>query len=205
LRPKKLPNVLTEDEQKRLLKQPNPRYVTGQRNHLLLKIFLDTGLRLSEATNLRWKDIDLMSGQLKVVKGKGSKDRILWLSEKDIEFLRGWKQRQTEKAGKSLDYVFTAMSKGTLGNKLDNRYVQDMVKRYAEKAGIGKNVSPHVCRHTFGTDLLRQTKNIRLVQKALGHSRLNTTMIYTHIVDDELENELKSFRKKEDKSHEAAT
>lgn len=169
MRQKKLPNVLTRKEQKRLLGQPNPRYITGQRNHLLLKILLDTGLRLSEATSLRWRDLDLMSGKLKVVEGKGSKDRILWLPEEDIELLREWRQRQTE------------------------------------KAGIGKNVSPHVCRHTFGTDLLRQTKNIRLVQKALGHSRLNTTMIYTHIVDDELENELKSFRKKEDKSHEAAT
>ena len=205
MRQKKLPNVLTRKEQKGLLGQPTPKYITGQRNHLLLKILLDTGLRLSEATSLRWRDLDLMSGKLKVVEGKGSKDRILWLPEEDIELLREWRQRQTEKAGGPLEYVFTAMSRGSLGNKLDNRYVQDMVKRYAEKAGIGKNVSPHVCRHTFGTDLLRQTKNIRLVQKALGHSRLNTTMIYTHIVDDELENELKSFRKKEDKTHEAAT
>ena len=197
MRQKKLPNVLNEDEQKRLLEQPNSRYITGQRNHLLLKIFLDTGLRLSEATSLRWKDLDLMSGQLKVVEGKGSKDRILWLPEEDLELLQSWKQRQSEKAGKALKYVFTAMSAGgSLGNKLDNRYVQDMVKRYAKKAGIEKNVSPHTCRHTFATDLLRQTKNIRLVQKALSHNQLNTTMIYTHIVDDELENELKNFRKK---------
>jgi len=196
VRQKKLPNVLSEDEQKRLLEQPNSRYVTGQRNHLLLKIFLDAGLRLSEATSLRWKDLDLMSGQLKVVQGKGSKDRILWLPEEDLELLQSWKQRQSEKAGKSLEYVFTAMSKGTLGNKLDNRYVQDMVKRYAKKAGIEKQISPHTLRHCYGSDLLRQTKNIRMVQKALGHNQLNTTMIYTHIVDDELKNELKNFRKK---------
>jgi integrase/recombinase XerD len=139
-----------------------------------------------------------MSGQLKVVQGKGSKDRILWLPEEDLELLQNWKQRQTKKAGKKLEYVFTAMSKGTLGNKLDNRYVQDMVKRYAKKAKIPKNVSPHTLRHCYGSDLLRQTKNIRMVQKALGHNQLNTTMIYTHIVDDELENELKNFRKKEE-------
>jgi integrase/recombinase XerD len=196
VRQKKLPNVLNEDEQKRLLAQPNSRYITGQRNHMLLKIFLDGGLRLSEATSLRWKDLDLMSGQLKVVQGKGSKDRLLWLPEEALELLQNWKQRQTEKAGKKLEYVFTAMSKGTLGNKLDNRYVQDMVKRYAKKAKISKNVSPHTLRHCYGSDLLRQTKNIRMVQKALGHNQLNTTMIYTHIVDDELENELKNFRKK---------
>lgn len=194
MRQKKLPNVLSEDEQDRLLSQPNPRYVTGQRNHLLLKIFLDAGLRLSEATSLRWQDINLMSGQLKVVQGKGAKDRVLWLGQKNINLLKDWKQRQSEKAGKSLEYVFTAMSKGTLGNKLDNRYVQDMIKRYAKKAEIAKNVSPHTCRHTFATVLLRQCKNIRIVQKALGHTFVNTSMVYTHIVDDELENEMKNLR-----------
>ena len=198
MRQKKLPNVLNEDEQKKLLAQPNPRYITGQRNHLLLKIFLDSGLRLSEASNLRWQHINLMTGQLKVVEGKGAKDRILWLPEEDLELLKSWKQRQSEKAKKPLEYIFTATNKNKIGKKLDNRYVQDMVKRYAKKAGIEKNVSPHTCRHTFASDLLRQTKNIRMVQKALGHNQLNTTMIYTHIVDDELESELKNFRKKED-------
>jgi len=196
VRQKKLPNVLNEDEQKRLLEQPNPRYITGQRNHLLLKLMLDTGLRLSEATGLKWQNISLMTGNLKVVEGKGAKDRILWLSEEDLELLKSWKQRQTEKAGKSLEYVFTAMSKRTLGNKLDNRYVQDMVKRYAKKAEIPKNVSPHTCRHTFATDMLRKTKNIRMVQRALGHNQLNTTMLYTYISDSELEVQMKNFRKK---------
>jgi len=69
-----------------------------------------------------------------------------------------------------------------------------MVKRYAIKAGIDKDVSPHTLRHSFATDLYRETSKIRLVQKALGHSDLSTTMIYTHIVDDELEDVLKSFR-----------
>src|SRR6056297_592715 len=155
---------------------------------------LDTGLRLSEATGLKWKNLSLMTGNLKVVEGKGAKDRILWLSEEDLELLKSWKQRQSEKAKKPLEHVFTAMSKGTLGNRLDNRYVQDMIKRYSKKAKIEKNVSPHTCRHTFATDLLRQTKNIRLVQRSLGHSQLNTTMLYTYISDPELEIELKNFR-----------
>ncbi|RCW60962.1 tyrosine-type recombinase/integrase [Halanaerobium sp. ST460_2HS_T2] len=196
MRQKKLPNVLSEEEQKRLLEQPNPRYVTGQRNHLLLKIFLDAGLRLSEATGLKWKNISLMTGQLKVVEGKGAKDRILWLAEENLELLKSWKQRQALEAKENLNYVFTAMSKGTLGNKLDNRYVQDMVKRYAKKAGISKNVSPHTCRHTFATDMLRKTKNIRMVQRALGHNQLNTTMIYTYIYDSELKVQMKNFREK---------
>ena len=69
-----------------------------------------------------------------------------------------------------------------------------MVKRYAKKAGINKDISPHTLRHTFATDLLRETKNIRLVQKALGHSDISTTMVYTHIVDEELEGALKNLR-----------
>ena len=72
--------------------------------------------------------------------------------------------------------------------------LQRMVKRYAAKAGIDKNVSPHTLSHSFATDLYRETSKIRLVQKVLGHSDLSTTMIYTHIVDDELEDALKSFR-----------
>ena len=69
-----------------------------------------------------------------------------------------------------------------------------MVKRYAQKAGIQKDISPHTLRHSFATDLFRETTNIRLTQKALGHSNLATTQIYTHIVDEELEEAMKSFR-----------
>ena len=81
-----------------------------------------------------------------------------------------------------------------MGNQLVPRYIQKLVKRYSKKAGIDKDISPHNLRHTFATDLLRESKNIRLVQKAMGHSDVSTTMIYTHIVDEELENALKNFR-----------
>ena len=77
---------------------------------------------------------------------------------------------------------------------MGHRYVQRMVKRYAAKAGIDKNISPHTLRHSFATDLYRETSKIRLVQKVLDHSDLSTTMIYTHIFDEEVESALKSFR-----------
>jgi integrase/recombinase XerD len=80
------------------------------------------------------------------------------------------------------------------GGKLDPRYIQRMVKRYAAKAGIEKDITPHTLRHSFATDLYRETSKIRLVQKVLGHSDLSTTMIYTHIFDEEVESALKSFR-----------
>lgn len=78
---RKIPEVLTEDEQALLLNQPNKRYPTGQRNYTMIKLMLDTGLRLSEAVSLRWKDIDLMTGKLMVREGKGVKDRTLWINE----------------------------------------------------------------------------------------------------------------------------
>lgn len=189
---KKLPEFLTKDEQYALLKQPNMRYPTGERNHLIMRLMLNAGFRLSEATNLKWVHIDLMSGKVMVREGKGAKDRTLWLSEKDIMYLKKWKERQIEVTGKNPEYVFTTLK----GEQLDNRYVRDMVYRYTEKAGIKKNVSPHTLRHTFATDLYKESKhNIRLVQKALGHSDLSTTQIYTHLEDEELEDALKNFRR----------
>ena len=197
MRSKKLPKVLTREEQERILSVPNHRYVTAHRNYVLIRLMLNTGLRLSEATNLRWRDVNLTSGKLEVIEGKGGKDRNLWLNVDDLEMLKEWKERQTEKADKALEYVFTSMSQDTIGNRLDNRYVQQMVRRYAKKAKIKKKISPHTFRHTFATDLYSNTRNIRLVQKALGHNQLSTTMIYTHIVDSELEEKLKNFRNKE--------
>jgi site-specific recombinase XerD len=150
---------------------------------------LNTGLRLAEVTALKWRDIDLTTGKLMVRQGKGSKDRILWVAEGDIDRLRSWRERQAGQCGQC-EHVFTTLEGAPLGH----RYVQRMVKRYAAKAGIDNNISPHTLRHSFATDLYRETSKIRLVQKVLGHSDLSTTMIYTHIFDEEVETALKSFR-----------
>ncbi len=187
--PRKLPTVLTEDEQKRLLEQPNPRYPTGERNKTMLTLMLNTGLRLAEVTALKWRDVDLTTGKLSVREGKGAKDRTLWIAEGDIERLRSLRERQAKECG-DCEHVFTTLE----GRPLGHRYIQRMVARYARKAGIEKNVSPHMLRHSFATDLYRETSKIRLVQKVLGHSDLSTTMIYTHIHDPEVEEALKSFR-----------
>lgn len=186
---RKIPEILTEEEQEQLISIFNIRYFNSFRNRTMIKLFLASGLRLSEMINLKWKSINLMTGQLKVVEGKGSKDRILWISESIVEELRIWKEKQSEKLG-ICELVFTTNTK----NKLDDRNIRRMVNQYSIKAGINKNVSPHTFRHTYASDLLRSTKNIRLVQKALGHEDLSTTMIYTHITDEEFENALKNLR-----------
>lgn len=85
--------------------------------------------------------------------------------------------------------LFTTLA----GRDLRTNYLRVMVKRYGHKAGIAKDIHPHLLRHTFATELYRETKNIRLVQKALGHANLATTMINTQIVDQELEEALKQL------------
>jgi len=170
----RIPEVLTPDEQRSLLKQPNRRYPPGQRNHLLLHLILDTGLRLAEAIAARWSDIDLNTVKLMIRQGKGAKDRSLWIGDADLRLLRKWRQRQAEEVGGKVEHVFTTLE---------------------GKAGITKNIHPHTLRHSFATDLYQETGKILLVQKALGHANLSTTQIYTHIVDEELEGALKSFRR----------
>lgn len=186
----RIPEVLTPTEQAALLAQPNPRYPTGERNRLLMRTMLNAGLRLSEAINLKWVDLDLMTGKLHVKRGKGGKDRILWLGEEDLEFLRHWRERQAQVVGHAPEHVFTTLN----GKPLQPRYVQAMVARYAKRAGIAKRVTPHTLRHTFATDLLRECGNVELVRRALGHANLATTQVYVHLVDTDLEKALKSFR-----------
>lgn len=184
---KRIPEVLTSDEVEALLAQPNPRYPTGLRNLCLMRVMLDAGLRASEVLKLTIYDVDWRSGKLKVVQGKGQKDRILWLNEDCLLLVRQWREIKPD----NTQTLFTSLN----GKPLIDRYLRAMVKRYARKAGIAKDVHPHMLRHTFATDLYRETKNIRLVQKALGHSDLASTMIYTHIVDDEMESAMRNFRK----------
>ena len=183
---KRLPEVLNREEQEALLSAPNLKAPTGLRNYAMLTLFLNLGLRVAEAVNLKVNDIDWSNGQLVVRQGKGKKDRVLWLTDEDIKTLKSWL------AIRPVDsvYLFCPLK----GGYMNDRYIRDFVKRYSFKKGVKKDVHPHTLRHSFATDLFRKTGNIRLVQKALGHASIATTMIYTHIVDEQLESALKSFR-----------
>ncbi len=177
----KIPEILTPEEQVLLLKQPNPRYYTGQRNRAMMRLMLDSGLRVAEITALKWNDLNLTTGQLHVKQGK--MDRMLWIGENTLKLLQKLRERQAkdvpaDQGVKAPEYVFSTRD----GGKLSPRFIQAMVKRYRERCGFDKRVTPHTLRHTFATDLLRETKNICLVQKTLGHASLSTTQIYTHIV-----------------------
>jgi site-specific recombinase XerD len=131
-----------------------------------------------------------MSGKLTVREGKGAKDRTLWVWEEILEELREWMDRRSGEVESSGFLLPTRK-----GTEVATSHLRRSVKRYARKASVEEvdRVSPHTLRHTFATRLYRETGNIRLTQKALGHSDLSTTMIYTHVVDEELEGAMKGL------------
>ena len=135
---KKLPAVLEPEEAQNLLKQPNKRYPTGLRNKAMLSLMLHCGLRVSEVVNLRPGNINLTKGKLRVESGKGAKDRDLAIPEYITDLLDSWRKKCP-----SGNFFFSTLD----GKKLSIRYLQQMVKRYGQKAGISKNISPHTLRH----------------------------------------------------------
>lgn len=195
---KKLPVVLEPDESEKLLKQPNRRYITGIRGRAILALMLNMGLRVSEVVNLRPGDLNLTKCKLRVVNGKGGKDRDLIIPVYTAEILKAWKQVRPQ--GSS--YFFTTVKNKKAGNRFDSvkgsklgkRSVQFMVKRYAEKAGINKEITPHTLRHTFATNFYRQTKDIETLRKLLGHSDISTTQIYVTLANIDIENAMLGFR-----------
>jgi site-specific recombinase XerD len=198
---RKIPDVLLPGEQELILNQflPPPEgddfrpgrplnSLTRLRNLCLVRLMLNSGLRCSEVLHLRRQDLEPTTGRLWVRQGKGKKDRGLWLCEADVNLLIGYLASQP---GGPKDLIFTSLK----GKPLTGRYIRWMVAEVAAAAGItNKAVHPHTLRHSFATDLLRATKNLRLVQKALGHENVRTTQIYTHICDEELEDAMKNFR-----------
>jgi len=185
-RPDKLPKILTDAESERLLSQPTQRYFSPHRDYLFMRLMLKAGLRASEAVSLKVEHVNLTSGRINVRNGKGAKDRTVWIGEALLDELTEWMDRRPES-----DYLLPTSK----GKKVDTSQLRRSVKRYARKADIDEvdRVSPHTLRHTFATRLYRETGNIRMVQKALGHSDLSTTMVYTHVVDGELEGAMKGL------------
>ena len=185
-RRKKLPVVLEPGEAQKLIKQPNRRYITGIRNKAIILVMLNTGLRVSEITDLKPGSINLSSRKLRIVNGKGGVDRDLIIPAGIEETLREWKGRKP----KGTKYFFTTIK----GGQLSNRYLCDMIKRYGRKAKIEKNISPHTLRHTFATEYYRQTKDIETLRRILGHSDISTTTIYITLANIDVENGMRGFK-----------
>jgi site-specific recombinase XerD len=178
---------LNENEIERLFAQTNTDKLSGLRDRAILELLFSSGLRVSELAGLDRDQINLKRLEF-MVRGKGQKDRPIFISNEAAE----WIQRYLDKRTDNTKPLFIRYSGQKLvdlsGNysRLSARSIQRLVSRYALLAGITKHVSPHTLRHSYATDLLMNGADIRSVQAMLGHSNIATTQIYTHVTDPHL-------------------
>lgn len=170
---KKIPVILTRDEVTSLL-----RAATKKRDNLILSFLYSSGCRVSECTKLKINDLDLNNYTANVWGGKGDKDRIVILSKKWVEEIKKYLENRKINS----EFVFC----GTSSGKLSEDTIQKIVKKYAKKAGITKDITPHTLRHSYATHLLENGESIRKIQVLLGHTNLSTTQIYTTVSTEEL-------------------
>lgn len=173
-RHKKLPIVLSRNEIKKIIE-----IIINPKHRLMIALAYGAGLRVSEAVNLKTKDLDLTEMTIHLKQAKGGKDRITIVSEK---LKNGLEQLILEKNG--ADYVFESER----GGKLTARSAQAVFKRALKKAGIKKQASFHSLRHSFATHLLENGVDIRYVQELLGHANIQTTQAYTKVTNPKLKN-----------------
>ena len=178
---------LNEDELARLFDQPNTSTSVGLRDRAILELLFSSGLRVSELVSLNKDSINLNRREF-MVRGKGQKDRPIFISESAADWVNKYLDSRKD-TSKALFIRYSGSKNVDLsGNylRLTVRSVQRLVSRYARLAGITKHVSAHTMRHSFATDLLMNGSDIRAVQAMLGHSNIATTQIYTHITDPHL-------------------
>ena len=178
---------LNEEELESLFAQPKIETMVGLRDRAILELLFASGLRVSELVGLNRDHINLKRREF-MVRGKGEKDRLVFVSEEAASWIEQYLAKRTDNI-KPLFIRYSGSKKVDLsGNysRLTARSVQRLVARYALMAGITKHVSPHTMRHSFGTDLLMNGADLRTVQVMLGHSNISTTQIYTHITDPHL-------------------
>lgn len=183
----KLPTVLSLSEIEDIMSVIDLSTKEGQRNKAILEVLYSCGLRISELTNLRFSDLFLDEGFIKV-EGKGSKQRLVPISPKaikEIEYFLFDRKAMDVKKGYE-DVVFVSKR----GTPISRIMVFHFIKQYAEQAGIKKNISPHTFRHSFATHLLEGGANIRAIQLMLGHEKITTTEIYTHMDREYLRQEI---------------
>lgn len=188
-------DLISESDLERLLMAPSGDDIKSFRDKAMLELFFSTGLRLSELCSLP-RDLDLNRGEFSV-RGKGEKVRVVFLSDSAKNAIRAYLAKRKDMDDALFVRVETKATEGR-GNsmRLTPRSIERIVKFYATKAGISKKVTPHVIRHSFATDLLRNGADIRSVQMMLGHANISTTQIYTHVTDAQLRDVHKKFHDK---------
>ena len=174
----KLPVVLSIEEIDNLLSVIDVSTVEGARNYAIVETLYSCGLRVSELSRLKFTNLFFEEGFIRV-DGKGSKQRLVPISDVAIRKINNYliyRNSMTAKKG-SEDFVFISQ-RGTPISRITVFYY---IRKYAEEAGITKTISPHIFRHSFATHMLERGANIRYVQAMLGHEKITTTELYTHL------------------------
>ena len=198
----RVPKFLTDDQIEELVSVQDLSKKSGIRDRAILELLFSTGMRISELTAL---NVDTVSPQVLknkefAIVGKGRKVRTVYLSKNAVLWLEKYLRTRTDKfkplfvrySGKSME----ENDPDGESLRLTPRSVQRMVKKYARMAGISVDVTPHVLRHSFATDLLRSGADLRSVQELLGHSDVSTIQIYTHITNKQLKEVHEKFHKR---------
>ncbi len=183
--PKKLPTYLTEEEINNLL---NVNLFTpyDYRNKAMLELLYATGLRITELCNLKLTDVDVENCFVRVF-GKGRKERIIPVTDLALKFLVLYvtEYRNEILKDKVSEYLFISNS----FTNISRQGFFKILKKECKRAGISKNVSPHVLRHSFATHLLKHGADLRVIQELLGHEDISTTQIYAHLVNEKLKSD----------------
>lgn len=188
---KRLPTFLTEEEALKLINFPDKKTILGLRDNLILKMLYSTGMRVSELVSLRISELDLDKGEV-VIKGKGNKERVVFLPEDILEDIKFYIQKRK----KNSNFLFLNRK----GKLLTDKGIRLLVEKYAKKVIPYKKITPHTLRHTFATHLLTNGADLRSVQELLGHTKLSTTQIYTHLTKENLKKVYENFHPHSQKS-----
>lgn len=183
----KLPITLSIEEIDDILGIIDVSTSEGTRNYAIIETLYSCGLRVSELINLRFSDLFFNEGFIRV-RGKGDKQRLVPISETAIQKIKNYIPYRAQiniKRG-SEDVLFLS-ARGTAISRIT---VFHYVRKYSEEAGIDKDISPHVFRHSFATHLLERGANIRVIQEMMGHEKISTTEIYTHLDTQYLREEI---------------
>ncbi len=185
-RGRRIPSYLSFREIELLLEAPSSNNLYGIRDKAILEVLYGAGLRISELTNLNIMDVDLKKGWVRVM-GKGSRERIVPLGSQACRWVKKYLQERNLEQGKS------ALFCNRYGERISRQTCWKIIKKYAQKAGISKKISPHTLRHSFATHLLSGDADLRSVQELLGHINITTTQIYTHITQERLKKVYKKY------------
>jgi integrase/recombinase XerD len=179
-----LPKYLDLEQVDRLLAQPDTSTPRGIRDKALIELLYATGLRVTELLSLKASDINMTAGYLTCI-GKGDKERIVPLGESAADWVRRYiaEARPALLKKRKSNWLFVNAKGGT---QLSRVGFWKVLKEYGIKAGVSRDLSPHVLRHSFATHLLERGADLRAIQMMLGHADLSTTQIYTHVLEARL-------------------